>query len=71
MKSLIVATMLSAAAIVSTAAPSQAASVTVTTTDHGPNMHHRWHRVATHCYVKTARFHEHGRWVVKKTRVCR
>jgi hypothetical protein len=27
--------------------------------------------VATHCYVKTARFHEHGHWVVKKTRVCR
>ena len=73
MKSLILASMLAAAAIVSTTAPSQAANVTVTTTERAPA--HRWHKpmhhVATHWYVKTARFHEHGHWVVKKTRVCR
>ena len=68
--------MLAAAAIVSTSVPSQAASVTVMTTERGYHQPHRWHaplrrHVATHCYVKTARFHEHGRWVVKKTRVCR
>lgn len=72
MKSLILASMLAAAAIVSTTAPSQAASMTVTTTEHGPD--HHWHKpmhVMTHCYTKTARIHEHGHWVVRKTRVCR
>jgi len=73
MKSLILASMLAAAAIVSTTAPSQAASVTVTTTERGPvrHWHKPMHRVMTHCYTKTARIHEHGHWVVRKTRVCR
>jgi len=72
MKSLILASMLAAAAIVSTTAPSQAASMTVTTTERGPD--HHWHKpmhVMTHCYTKTARINEHGHWVVRKTRVCR
>ena len=73
MKSIILAAMLAAAAVVSTSVPSQATSLTVATHERGDSHHWRGHahRVQSHCYVKTARYHEHGRLVVKKTRVCR
>jgi hypothetical protein len=74
MKHIMLATMLATATLLSSGIPSQAASVTVTTTDHHVRPHHGWrpmHRVAKHCYTKTEKIRSHGRVVVKETRVCR
>lgn len=73
MKHIILATMIATATLVSSGIPSQAASVTVTTSDH-VRPHHGWrpmHRVAKHCFTKTERIRSHGHVVVRQTRVCR
>ena len=72
MKNLLIASALSLASILPLASQSQAASVTVTTTERTAPRHHireRHHR--SHCTVKEVKTRHHGKVVIKTTRVCR
>ncbi len=73
MKKLILASAITAATILSSIIPSQAASVVISTSD-GYHPHHRVYDRAPmrrHCFTKTERFRNHGHVVVRQTRVCR
>jgi hypothetical protein len=71
MKNFIIAAALAVTSIVSFAPASYADTVTVTTGERP--MHRGWHRPPPRrdCYVKTVRIRDHGRVVVRKTRICR
>jgi Ni/Co efflux regulator RcnB len=72
MKNLLIASALAVASILPTTAQSQAASVTVTTTERTVPRHHvreRHHR--QHCTVKKMKTRHHGKVIVETTRVCR
>jgi Ni/Co efflux regulator RcnB len=74
MKNLLIASALAAASVLSVAAQSQAASVTVTTSERmAPrhNVDNRHHRPRHDCMVKKVKTYRHGHVVVKETRVCR
>lgn len=74
-------TLLSALLIVSVlspinVAPTQAASLVITT-DNGSHMgrhhwrDHRWHKHHNrHCFVKVRKHWRHHHWVIEKVRVC-
>lgn len=70
MKSYIIAAAIAVTSIVSFAPASYADTVTVTTRDRP--IHRGWHHPPRrHCYVKTVKVREHGRVIVRKTRICR
>jgi hypothetical protein len=71
MKNLLIAAAIAVTSVVSFAPASFADTVTVTT--HERPMHRGWHRhpPRRHCWVKTVKVREHGRVIVRKTRVCR
>jgi hypothetical protein len=61
MKNLILASAVAVASIFAVSSPSEAAP-----------MHHRhYHRHHNHCYMKKVKHRVHGRWVVRRVRVCR
>lgn len=75
MKNLIMASVIALASTFVVAAPSSAASVTITTTErdhyrphYKPVEHRRHHRVA--CFTKKTKSYHHGRMVVTTKRVC-
>jgi hypothetical protein len=62
------------ASLLSVAPQSQAASVTVTTSERSaPRYAERYHRPRMHhdCRVKKVKTYRHGRVIVKETRICR
>ncbi|TNM65234.1 hypothetical protein [Aliirhizobium smilacinae] len=72
MKNLLIASALAVASILPFTSQSQAASVTVTTTERTAPRHHvreRDHR--SHCTVKKVKTRHHGKVVIETTRVCR
>ncbi len=85
MKSIIVAAALALAAVPTLSTASQAASVTITTTDrtvhhYDRGLHRGWdrgrhygwrHHARRDCYVKKVRYHHHGKLVIATKRICR
>lgn len=74
MKNLLLAAIVAASSILPFAAASQAASVTVRTVervDHRRDYHPRPRHNRKDCFVKKVRIKEHGRTIVRTTRVCR
>ena len=73
MKNLIMASVIALASTLPFAAPSSAASVTVTTVDRVNHRsdHRVMHRHRPHCIVKKVKVRSHGRVVIKTTKVCR
>jgi len=72
MKNLLIASALALTSVLPFTSQTQAASVTVTTTERAAPRHHvreRHHR--QHCTVKKVETRHHGKVVVKTTRVCR
>lgn len=69
MKNLILAAAIAVTSIVSFAPASYADTIIVR---HDRPVHRGWHHPPRrHCFVKTVKIRDHGRWVVRKTRVCR
>ncbi len=74
MKNLVLASAMALASLLSVAPQSQAASVTVTTTERSaPRYAQRYHheRMRHDCRVKKVKTYRNGHVVVKTTRVCR
>jgi hypothetical protein len=60
MKNLIIASAVALASVFAVSAPSEAAP-----------MHHHRHHHHHRCHMKRVKHRVHGRWVVRKVRVCR
>ncbi|NTJ64214.1 hypothetical protein G6M50_34620 [Agrobacterium rhizogenes] len=60
MKNLILASAVAVASVFAVSVPSEAAP-----------MHHRHYHHHHHCYMKKVKHRVHGRWVVRRVRVCR
>jgi hypothetical protein len=75
MKNLLIASAMAVASVLSFAPQSQAASVTVTTSERPAPRHYadnNRHRPRHHdCMVKKVKTYRHGHVVIKETRVCR
>jgi len=73
MKNLILAAAMALTSLVPLASVAEAASMhtTVEVVDHRPGHRAERPRHRRDCYTKTVKHREHGRVVVRKTRVCR
>ncbi|AYG66002.1 MULTISPECIES: hypothetical protein [unclassified Rhizobium] len=63
MKNLILASAVALASVFAFSAPSEAAPM--------HHRHHYGHHYHHHCYMKKVKHRVHGRWVVRRVRVCR
>ncbi|RWX81724.1 hypothetical protein EPK99_05560 [Neorhizobium lilium] len=75
MKNLVLASVMAVASLFSVTSQSQAASVTVTTTERSAPRHmqprYTHERMRRDCRVKKVKTFRHGQMIVKETRVCR